>query len=92
MLIYDIVPPKLKDTPPKRKALKISFWALFIGVIFSFFLTIFLFLQSTQTTTASPAIEDFTTYTEVDPNSHIGLVGTIEKGENSEINISLFLK
>jgi len=54
MLIYDIVPPKLKDTPKKRKVLKISFWALFIGVIFSFFLTIFLFLQSTQTTTASP--------------------------------------
>jgi len=64
MLIYDIVPPKLKDTPrlwrgslsaaKKRKVLKISFWALFIGVVFSFFLTIFLFLQSTQTTTASP--------------------------------------
>ena len=45
MLIYDIVPPKLKDTP-KKKVLKISFWALFIGVIFSFGLAIFLFLQS----------------------------------------------
>jgi len=54
MLIYDIVPPKLKDTPKKRKVLKISFWALCIGVIFSFGLAIFLFLQSTQTTTASP--------------------------------------
>ena len=54
MLIYDIVPPKLKDTPRKRKVLKISFWALCIGVIFSFGLAIFLFLQSTQTTTASP--------------------------------------
>ena len=44
----------MQDTPRKRKVLKISFWALFIGVIFSFGLAIFLFLQSTQTTTASP--------------------------------------